>query len=223
MRAMYYDLITSLPHLPHFEKAERLPITPLRLSRRLLRLEPSHAEQLAQARSLVNWPRTGPLTGSESDFIEKCTGLMVWPLDVALREYVAFRMDQQTILAALRRKRQGDSVPSGDRRWGVGPRVHHLQKHWDVPDFRLGHFHPWILPARDLMESGDALGLERLMMDVAWKRLDRCAERNMFSFEAVFAYVFKWDILQAWLAADADKATIRCRELIEEVTHVDPS
>lgn len=33
MSAKYYDLIASLPHLPHFEQAEWLPITPLRLNR----------------------------------------------------------------------------------------------------------------------------------------------------------------------------------------------
>ncbi len=46
---MYYDLVASLPHLPHFERAERLPITRLRLDQRLRLLKPAHADQLARA------------------------------------------------------------------------------------------------------------------------------------------------------------------------------
>ena len=52
---MYYDLVASLPYLPHFERAERLPITRLRLDQRLRLLKPAHADQLARAQSLVRW------------------------------------------------------------------------------------------------------------------------------------------------------------------------
>ena len=47
--------------------------------------------------------------------------------------------------------------------------------------------------------------------------ISRIAESNSFGFEAVFAFVFKWDILQAWLARDAEKAKSRFQELIKEV------
>ena len=58
-------------------------------------------------------------------------------------------------------------------------------------------------------------------MDVAWRRLDRHAEQNTFGFEAVFSYFFKWDILRAWLACDAEKGKTRFRDLIDQVTHVE--
>jgi hypothetical protein len=58
-------------------------------------------------------------------------------------------------------------------------------------------------------------------MDVTWRWLGRCGERNMFGFEAVFSYVFKWDILQAWLVRDADKAKARFTKLVDQVTHVE--
>jgi hypothetical protein len=54
-------------------------------------------------------------------------------------------------------------------------------------------------------------------MNIIWQRLSLIAESNRFGFEAVFAFVFKWDILQAWLARDAAKATGRFQELIKEV------
>jgi hypothetical protein len=68
---------------------------------------------------------------------------------------------------------------------------------------------------------GDARGLERLLMGVAWRRLEHCAEHGMFAFAAVFAYVFKWDMLQAWLACDADQGKSRFRDLVDKVTHVE--
>ena len=218
---MYYDLVASLPHLPHFERAERLPITRLRLDQRLRLLKPAHADQLARAQSLVRW-RLDPLLGrTDAAQAAEYVALMHAPMEQPLREYVAFRMDQQTLLAALRRKRDNLGLPEGAARWGVGPWVRHIRIHWDQPDFRLAHLYPWLPQARDLLADGDARGLERLLMDVAWRWLDRCAEQNVFGFEAVFCYAFKWDILRAWLACDAQKGKTRFTELIDQVTHVE--
>jgi hypothetical protein len=130
-------------------------------------------------------------------------------------------MDQQTLLAALRRHRDGLGLPEATNTWGVGPRVHFIRRHWDSPDFGLTHVYRWLPQARERLAAGDARGLEHVLMDVAWRWLSRCAERNMFGFEAVFSYVFKWDILQAWLVCDADQAKVRFTELIDQVTHVE--
>ena len=218
---MYYDLVASLPHLPHFQRAERVPITRLRLDQRLRLLRPAHADQLARACSLVRWRPDRLLGKTDAAQAAAYSALMGSPLERPLREYVAFRMDQQTLLAALRRKRAGLGLPEGAAPWGVGPRVRHVRTHWDEPDFRLAILYPWLPQAGDLLASGDALGLERLLMDGAWRRLDRHAEQNTFGFEAVFAYFFKWDILQAWLACDADQGKTRFRDLIDQVTHVE--
>lgn len=218
---MYYDLVASLPHLPYFERADRLPITPLRLEQRLRLLKPAHAEQLALARSLVRW-RPDRLHGkTDAEQVAEYDALMTLPMERALSQYVEFRMDQQTLVAALRRKREGEEAPEASVRWGTGPWVRHVRKHWDEPDFRMAMLHPWLPQARDFLAAGDAQALERLLMASAWRRLERHAERNTFSFEAVFAYVFKWDMLRAWLACDANKAKTRFRELIEQVTHAE--
>jgi len=218
---MYYDLVASLPYLPHFERAERLPITRLRLDQRLRLLKPAHADQLARAQSLVRWRPDCLLGKTEAALVAEHAALMALPLERPLREYVAFRMDQQTLVAALRRKRDGLGLLDGSAPWGVGRWVRYVQMHWDEPDFRLALLYPWLPQARDLLAAGDARGLERLLMAGAWCRLDRHAEQNMFSFEAVFSYFFKWDILQAWLACDAEKGKTRFRDLIDQVTYVE--
>jgi hypothetical protein len=218
---MYYDLIASLPHLPHFELVQHLPITQLRLRQRLGRLRPAHADQLQRALPLVRWRPEGVLGRTDAETAAEFGKLMHSELETPLREYVAFRMDQRTLVAALRRKQDGLGLPEGTNSWGVGPRVQHIRRHWDAPDFLLAHVYPWLPQAWELLTAADARGLERLLMNVAWQWLTRCAERDMFGFEAVISFVFKWDMLQAWLACDADQARIRFTELIDQVTYVE--
>ena len=141
---MYYDLIASLPYLPHFERAEWLPITRLRLEQRLRLLRPSHADQLARAQVLVSWRLDRLPFRSDTAQANQYASLMASPLERTLREYVAFRMDQQTLVAALRRRRDGLAPAEGAAAWGVGPWVLHVQMHWDEPDFRLGHLFRWL-------------------------------------------------------------------------------
>jgi Protein of unknown function (DUF2764) len=218
---MYYDLIASLPQLPHFERAERLPITPLRLEQRLRRLRPKHSDQLNRARPLVRWRAERLTRQTDSSFGAAFSKLMDTQLGASLREYVAFRMTQQTLLAALRRKQDGLGLPEDSNAWGVGPRVHHIRKHWDAPNFGLEHLFPWLPQANEQLSAADAMGLERLLLDLNWRWLTRCAEQSMFGFEAVVAFVFKWDMLRAWLECDPDRAKVRFTELIDKVTHVE--
>jgi hypothetical protein len=218
---MYYDLIASLPYLPHFEQASHLPITPLRLKQRLARLQPEHSDQIQRAESLVRWRPTQVLDVTDESIVDDYERLMKSTLDTKLRDYIVFRLDQQTLLAALRRKYDGLRLPAGDRTWGVGPRVQSIRRHWDAPDFGLLHLYPWLPGADELMAAGDARGLERLLMGLAWHWLSRCAECNMFGFESVFSYVFKWQLLRAWLACDADRARLRFTQLVDQVTNVE--
>jgi hypothetical protein len=218
---MYYDLVASLPHLPHFERVERLPITRLRLDQRLRLLKPAHADQLIRAQSLVRWRPDRLLGKTDAAQVAEHAALMASQLEQPLREYADFRMDQKTLLAALRRKQNDLGLPQPSTAWGVGPRVRDVQTHWDQPDFHLALLYPWLPQAKDLLAAGDARGLERLLMNWAWQRLDRYAEQKAFGFEAVFSYYFKWDILRAWLVCDSEKAKTRFTDLIDQVTHVE--
>ncbi|MGR8952879.1 MAG: DUF2764 family protein [Gammaproteobacteria bacterium] len=219
--AEYITLVSSLPYLPPFEKAERSPITRLRLEQRLHSLEPEDARQLALAEALVSWRLSLAKPKTDQEMVMRCRAALQEITQTALREFVEFRIVQQSILAALR-IRQSNSLSessfleqvNGASRWaGV------IASNWEHPDFKLEAVFPWIPEARDYLEAGDASGLDRLMMKLIWQRLSRITESNRFGFEAVFAFVFKWDILQAWLARDADKAASRFQELIKEVNN----
>jgi hypothetical protein len=218
---MYYDLIASLPHLPRFDHAERLPITPLRLEQRLRRLRLEHAEQLSRTRPLVRWRPERLTEQTDVALAAAYQRVMDSRLDEPLREYVAFLMTQQTLLAALRRKQAGLAPPVDSSRWGVGPRKHHIRTHWDAPYFGLKHVYPWWPEAWEHLAAGDAMALERLLLDLNWQGLTRAAEQSMFGFQAVVAFVLKWDMLRAWLQCDAVRAKIRFTALVDKVTHVE--
>lgn len=215
----YYDLIASLPFLPHFTRADRLPITEPRLKQRLSRLTDSHAEQLQRALLLVKWRTDNWLGKTDAEHVHACRSLLESTVEKSLRRYVELRMEQQTLLAAARLKRSGIGLPSTTLPWAAGPRVSYIRNHWDEPDFHLAHLYPWLHAAQSHLDSGDAQSLERVLMDVAWRWLSQCGDRDTFAFDAVFSYVFKWDLLRSWLACDQVKAKTRFTSLVDKVTH----
>lgn len=218
-RRTYYTLVTSLPPLPHFERAERLPISPYRLEQRLRMLDAEDAAQLTLSKELIDWRPARPFRTKDEDTARRYRKIREQPLHPALAEFVEFRMDQQAIMAALRRRRSRMGLPSSGRKWGAGRWVRWIENHWDDPDFRFGSVLPWVQEVRDYLEAEDAVALERSLMDAAWQRLNRIGDRNLFGFEAVMAYVFKWDILKNWLDQNAEAGKEHFQKLVEEVMH----
>ncbi len=213
--ATYYTLVSSLPQLPHFERAEWLPLSRKQLDQRLSMLTLEHSAQLRSAESLVQWQ---PTARTSEQLVERYRRLLPQLTYAAVREFVEHRMSQRTALVALRRRRRGLGPPAPDEVWGVGPWVRRISSAWDRADLGLGPVFPWVEEAAKLLETNDAHGLERLLMDAEWTRLGRIAERSPFGLEPVISFVFRWGILQRWLSYDAEAAKIRFQELISEVT-----
>lgn len=215
----YYTVVSSLPYLPHFVRLERLPLSRLRLEQRLRMLEADETRQLLLAESLVGWRVSfGHVKSVDiAGYYQKRLQHIVQP---ALREFVDYRLDMQTILAALRLKRAGIEPQRYPGSWGLGRRVGHIETHWDAADFGLSMLCPWITEAGRHLAAADAQALDRLLMDTLWRKLTTLGDANPFGFEAVTAFLFKWDIAQAWLLRDADAAKQRFQILIDEVKHV---
>lgn len=216
-REVYYTLVSSLPHLPHFERAEWLPLSRKQLDKRLTMLEPGHGEQLALAEDLVQWHHQ-PVTRTSRQIVDRYRSLQSRLSHPALREFVEYRMSQRTALVALRRRWRGFGPPAEGEVWGVGPWVRRIASCWDRPDLGVGFTFPWIEEAARWLEAGDARELERILLGSVWQRLARIAERRPFGFEAVVSFVFRRDILQRWLSYDAQAGAARFQELISEVT-----
>jgi len=211
----YITLVASLPHLPQFERANRLPITERALSQRLSMLEEEDAAQLKRAVQLLRWQRHS--IGVRTEQIEKqYRAAMEQTTNTALRDYVDWHINSRTAMAALRLKARGQSAPP-EQPWGAGRLVRSMETNWEKPDLGLRALFPWLDEARQLLTKCDALALERLQMRFVWRRLTILGELNPFGLEYVAAYVFMWDMLRRWLSYNPEKAAQRFQKLIQEV------
>jgi hypothetical protein len=216
----YYTVVASFPHLPYFAEAERLPLSRLRLEQRLHMLDVDETRQILQAEFLAGWRLPAGKLGSGGKIAAQYKTMLQSISQPVLREFVEYRLDIQTVLAALRIRQAGRDPEQFPGIWGVGHWVKHIEAHWDAADFRLGTVYPWIVEAGNYLAAADAMALDRLLMDTVWKKLSRLADMSPFGFEAITAFVFKWDILQAWLQRDAAAAKQRFQVMIEEIKHV---
>lgn len=220
-RQPYYTLLASLPPLPRFDRAERLPISAERLQQRLRMLNSDDAEVLERAAVFLTCQKDAQrLTDSEMvDRFEKMADSMSTP---RLKALFNFPMDQQTIMAALRRRQQGSKRPSDKEPWGVGQYVGHIMRNWNAPHFNLATVYPWIPKAKLHLESGEVLTLDKLLKEVLWNHLDSIVPSYDFGFPAVISYRMKWDMLDQWLGHDAEKARKRFEELVKEIVDGQP-
>ncbi len=210
----YYTLLASLPWLPGFDQAERLPISEKQLKERLTMLEPEDERVVRRGMAFLEW-RQHPTERTDSEMMERYQKMMEVIQHPALKALVSFEIDQRTIMVALRRRQRGMSAPGPH--WGVGCWVRYIEQHWDAPDFQFGKIHSWIPQAKTYLEQGETLALERFLMNQLWNHIDRTIPGNDFGFESVLAYLFKWRLLQQWLSYNAEAAKARFEDLVSEV------
>ncbi|PIE34927.1 hypothetical protein CSA56_06310 [candidate division KSB3 bacterium] len=213
----YYTLLASLPWLPRFEQADRLPLSEKRLRERLAMLQPEDERVVRRGEAFLEW-RQHPTERTDSEMVERYQRMMEVIKHPALKTLVSFEIDQRTIMAALRRRYRGQAAPaSNEADWGVGQWVRTIEKNWETPDFKLGKIHPWIPQAKTYLEQGETMALERFLMNELWNHIDRTIPGNDFGFESVLAYLFKWRLLQQWLSYDTKAAKARFDDLVSEV------
>lgn len=213
----YVTLVASLPTLPDFERAKRLPINRERLDRRLLMLTPEDRAEARRAEAFLTWQRQprhltdGQILGVYRDVAEHATR-------ATLLELVTARLRRRTIQAALRRRHLGGPPPEVDGPWGLPELIYTIRRNWGRADFGLGALHRWIGPMVEHLRTGNALALERLLMRHSWDGLEALMARvrPRFSFDAVLIYLFQWDILDRWIAYEPERANERFEALIEE-------
>jgi len=220
-RQPYFTLLASLPPLPRFDRAERLPITRERLEKRLSMLTPDDEELFHRAADFLAWQRQ-TATRTDEEMLANFKKLEAHIAHPVLQSIFNFAIDQRTIMAALRRRLRGLPVPAPGEPWGVGHYVNHIERNWDDPHFKLSPIYPWIRAARSHLEAGETLALERLLRNTLWDHLDRSVPAYEFGFSAVLIYIIKWDILQQWLSYDIEDAKVRFEELVTEVTDDQP-
>jgi hypothetical protein len=211
----YFALMASLPYLPRFERAQRLPINRERLDARLAWLTPGDASTVRQAEQFLEWQRQ-PLERTDAQMVAEYGALMQRVRQTALRRMIEFRFGLRVALGALRRRRRGTGAPAPGEVWGAGPWVRQIERNWSDPEFRLAAQCPWLPQARALLERGETFALERLLMGVVWDHLGEVGRGHYFDLDAVLVYLFRWDILDRWLRYRRDAAATRIDQLATE-------
>jgi len=218
----YYTLVASLPALPHFKRAERLPINRQRLEERLRLLADADSSTLAHARAVVEWGAHSA-NRTDAEFIRRYEVARRVTSSDFLRSILLFRVSIRTILAALRRRLRGEITGPSSSPWGTGPWIAHIERNWRSADLKLEPVFPWITPARQHLENGESAALEDLLMNIVWDNLGNIPIGREFTLDAVTAFVFKWDIIERHLAYSSPAARTRFSELGSRILTTSPA
>lgn len=212
----YYTLVTSLPHLPRFDKAERLPITREGLLQRLKMLDSEDYKLAEMVAEFIAWRRQ-PVGRTNAKIVSIYNqGVKQIFESKRLKPLFELLVNQKTIITALRRREKDLPRPSSGELWGVGPLVPHIEQNWDKPFFKLQSIYPWIVQVENYLHEEEQLKLEHLLANLIWNKLEFVLVKNYFGFEVVVAYLLKWDILQQWLSYNTEEAKARFDELVLE-------
>jgi hypothetical protein len=209
----YYMLISSLPALPPRLDVDRLPITLERLQARLRMLEPEDAQEISRMLGILGlvWSRQFA-EANDAAVVKRYGELMEEVTYPLVREVFAVAMDVRMVVAALRRRRLGLGPPTV----GFGQWFEHIRRHFNQPDFKLGHVLPGIVRFDQLLEQGDVLNLYRHMLGATWTYLKKRAEDYVFSFEAVVLYIARWEIMRQWQQLQAERGRAVFEALVTE-------
>ena len=205
----YYTLMGSLSALPpHFEEADRVPISSLQLDERLKMLEPRDAVIVDQMSDFLVWERQ-PLERSDADVIAIYDKFMASVDDSFARALIRKAMTIRTIMAGLRRRRLGLDPPLG-----VPQIAAQIARNWAHPDFRLGLQFAWIGEFDAELNGDSPFDLEKRRLNIVWQHIKRLAENQYFNFEAVVLYLIGWEVVYRWTRRDAKEGERKFAQLV---------
>jgi hypothetical protein len=210
----YVTLITSLPTPESLFRSRQTPLSRIRLEERLKMLRSEDAAELSAIEDVLAWNRLA-LTTTDADVAARAGRTLRDLRHEATRAIVAERLEIRTAMASLRRRAAGRPAPARDEAFGVGPLTDRIRAGWSEPAFGLERRMPWLPEAARLVADRDAAGLERLLLDVAWRRLKRREGEHVFDFVAVVVYVLKWHIVDRWTRQDETDARHRFEALAD--------
>ncbi len=210
----YVMLISSLPSPEALFLAKQPPLSRLKLDQRLRVLTPEDAETLNLVEKALDW-RQFTMTMTEEEAIDRGRKALSQIEDETLQLIVRDRLEIRTCIAALRRRNRGEQAPAPGTPWGFGRWVGHISRNWTDATFGLDLVFPWLREADRLMKQDDPMALQRLILEQAYKKMDRRAEGHDFDFVAVVLYVLKWNIVDRWGRYNAEAASRRFEELTE--------
>lgn len=208
----YVTLMASLPPI-RFLSDKAPPINRARLMERLKDLAPKDAALLQSLSEAVSW-RFVDVSQDDAAYLARAEALLATIDSPTLVAALNERLELRTVVAALRRRHAGEDAPPKGTRWGFGRHVERLRTGWGQPDFGLTAFYPWLPAAREALQAGNTIALERLLLEVAWAQQARHGFGHEFDLEAVALYLVRWSMADRWARYDADAAQARFRDLL---------
>ena len=209
----YIALVASLPGSERLFAAKQPPLSRLRLDRRLDQLTPEDRRLLGRIENVASWSHYD-LGTTDADALAKTKSLIAELTRPTLAAILTERLDLRTLVAALRRRRDGMGPPE-DRHWGFGRFLPAIRANWAEPAFRLERAVKWLPEAARLVAARDPLLLERHLIEVTHHQLRRHRANHGFDFEAVVIYVLTWSIYDRWARTDPVAASRRFETLAE--------
>jgi hypothetical protein len=212
----YYMLISSLPQMPVRFDSGRVPVSWNTLRDRLRMLDPEDRAVTRQVGSYFLWDRQ-PLDRSDDEVIARYHELMKESGNPLVRHLIQSRTEMRLLLSAVRRQRAGLAPPSwAGKVKGAEALTSHVRKHWNQPHFNLGVHYRWVEAFTRFYDSGDVVEAQRVVFTQRWNDWTRIAEQHTFSFEAIIAYLVRWEIIDRWASQNAEAGKARFANLIEE-------
>jgi hypothetical protein len=209
----YVTLMASLPAIGLLaEKA--LPINRARLAERLKALAPEDRALVDLVRSIMSW-ETIATGDDDAAYLGRAATVLAEVDSAPIRAAIEERLELRTLLAALRRRRDGEEAPPADAAWGFGRHLRRIRANWSLPDFGLAAEFPWLPRANECLEKDETAELERLILEVAWEAIAKRAVGHEFDREAVAFYLMRWALADRWACYDADAAAVRFGEMLE--------
>ncbi|MEL6480116.1 MAG: hypothetical protein AAFQ75_01585 [Pseudomonadota bacterium] len=217
----YITLVSSLPALGPVLGAKHAPINRARLQKRLRLLTPEHHAELMSLADLLAWSRL-PLAGNDEALVSRARRVIPALSSPTLAALARDRLEMRTVTAALRRRKAGQEAPQGDEAWGYSRYLVQITANWNDPEFGLTRVYPWLPEARMALEKHDAQGLERVLLEAAWRHASRHAVGHDFDYEAVAIYVIRWNLLDRWTRYDEQAAAARFASLVDQALATAP-
>ena len=153
---------------------------------------------------------------TDEDMVRRSEKLLFEMDNPELKEWLIWRLDFRTLIAALRRRKEGEGVPGKRIRWGTGQLVMQIEKNWQHETFRLQAKYPWLAKADELLNSKQTFELEKLLLQQVWKYYDSQAAQKPFGIEEVFLYLVKWDLVNRWCSYSSLYAVERFHILVNK-------
>jgi hypothetical protein len=160
----------------------------------------------------LEWSPQSPAT-ADAAIVRRYEELLHTLRSPLSRTVLKANMNMRMVMAALRRRRHGLGPPPV----GIGQWFGQIRRHFQQPDFALGHVLPWLVPFDQLLEHDDVLTLYQRLLGETWSFLRRLEQDcDMFSFEAVVLYIARWDIMRRWQELEPERGRKIFEALVTE-------